>query len=92
MYAIRSYYGFFHSIGYTNVDILEHENSASFDIIGKGKAGKQEIELFCTVLLEDMVTKKSIKQALLNSSLIQKRNTFIITRGKFEKGSETLIV
>jgi hypothetical protein len=81
---------FFFTIGYSSIDILEHENSASFDISGEGKAGKQSVYLICRVLLEDFVSKKAIKQIIFDSSLAQKSNIFVITRGKFEKGSDQL--
>jgi Helicase conserved C-terminal domain/Restriction endonuclease len=82
---------FFNSIGYSGVDILEHENSASFDIIGKGKSGKQEVSLYCNVLLDDVVKKKVVEQIAIDASLLQNRNTFIITRGRFEKGCDELV-
>lgn len=81
---------FFHTLGYTHIDILEHENSASFDIIGRGKDGKQEVDLYCNVFLDDVVKKKEVKQIAVDASLLQNRNTFIITRGKFEKGCDAL--
>ncbi len=77
---------FFFTIGYTNIEILEHENSASFDISGEGKSGKQNVHLFCKVLIDEIITRKKIKQIIFDVSLAQKNNTFIITRGKFEKG------
>ncbi|GMR25359.1 MAG: hypothetical protein BMS9Abin39_0652 [Ignavibacteria bacterium] len=81
---------FFFTIGYTNIEILEHENSASFDMTGEGKSGNQTVYLSCRVLLDEIITKDTIKQIIFDASLANKNNTFIITRGKIEKGSNTL--
>ena len=81
---------FFFSLGYLKIDILEHENSASFDIAGEGKAGNRLIYLLGKVFIEDMVSIKTIKQIILDASLSKDGNVFIITNGKFEEGSEKL--
>ena len=77
---------FFVTLGYTNIKILEHENSESFDISGKGKSGNQNVQLFSKVLIDEIITRKKIKQIIFDVPLSQKNNTFIITRGKFENG------
>ena len=77
---------FFLKIGYAKIKILNHENSESFDITGEGKSGTQKVSLFSIVLLDEMITRKKIKKIIVDVSLAQKNNTFIITRGKFEKG------
>ena len=79
---------FFFSLGYSKIDILEHENSASFDIAGESKAGNRLIYLFGKVFIENTVSIKTIKQIILDTSLSKNGNVFIITNGKFEKGSE----
>ena len=77
---------FFVTLGYTNIKILEHENSESFDISGKGKSGNQNVQLFSKVLMDEIITRKKIKEIIFDVSSSQKNNTFIITRGKFENG------
>jgi hypothetical protein len=77
---------FFFTLGYTNIEILEHENSASFDISGEGKSGNQNVYLSSKVLVDEVITRKKMKQIIFDVSLEKKSNTFIITRGKFEKG------
>ena len=77
---------FFVTLGYTNIKILEHENSESFDISGKGKSGNQNVQLFSKVLIDEIITRKKIKEIIFDVSSSQKNNTFIITRGKFENG------
>ena len=77
---------FFLKIGYAKIKILNHENSESFDITGEGKSGTQKVSLFSIVLLDEIITRKKIKKIIVDVSLAQKNNTFIITRGKFEKG------
>jgi hypothetical protein len=77
---------FFLKIGYAKIKILKHENSESFDITGEGKSGNQNVSLFSIVLLDEIVKRKKIKQIIVDVSQAQKNNTFIITRGKFEKG------
>ncbi len=77
---------FFLKLGYAKIKILNHENSESFDITGQGKSGNQKVYLFSIVLLDEKITRKKIKKIIVDVSLAQKNNTFIITRGKFEKG------
>ena len=81
---------FFFSLGYSKIDILENENSDSFDIAGEGKAGNRLVYLFGRVLIEDVVPIKMIKQIIAETSLSKNSNVFIITKGEFEKGSEKL--
>jgi hypothetical protein len=82
----QAYAGFFFTIGYAKIKILKHKNSESFDITGEGKSGNQNVYLFSKVLLDEIITREKIKQIIADVSLAQKNNTFIITRGKFEKG------
>jgi hypothetical protein len=77
---------FFLKLGYAKIKILKHENSESFDITGEGKSGTQKVSLFSIVLLDKIITMKKIKKIIVDVSLAQKNNTFIITRGKFKKG------
>ncbi len=77
---------FFLKLGYAKIKILKHENSESFDITGIGKSGTQKVSLFSIVLLDKIITMKKIKKIIVDVSLAQKNNTFIITRGKFKKG------
>ena len=79
---------FFFSLGYSKIDILEHENSASFDIAGEGKSGGRSVYLFGRVFIEENVSIKEIKQTVFDASTSKNNNIFIITRGKFEEGSE----
>jgi hypothetical protein len=77
---------FFFTIGYANTKILEDKQSESFDISGKGKSGNQIVYLTCKVLSDEIITRQKLKQIISDVSLTQKNNTFIITRGNFEKG------
>jgi hypothetical protein len=77
---------FFFTIGYANTKILEDKNSDSFDISGKGKSGNQIVHLTCKVLSDEIITRENLKQIISDVSLAQKNNSFIITRGNFEKG------
>ena len=77
---------FFFTIGFARTKISEYENSDSFDISGEGKSGNQKVHLFCKVLLDEIITRKTLKQMISEVSLAQKNSTFIITRGNFEKG------
>ena len=77
---------FFFTIGYANTKITEDQDSESFDISGKGKSGNQIVHLACKVLAEEIITRENLKQIISDVSPAQKNNTFIITRGKFEKG------
>jgi hypothetical protein len=77
---------FFFTIGYVNTEILDDKNSESFDISGKGKSGNQIVHLTCKVLSDEIITKEKLKQIISEISPAQKNNTFIITRGNFEKG------
>ena len=84
--SLKTLSSFFRKIGYAKIKILKHENSESFDITGEGKSGTQKVYLFSIVLLDEIITRKKIKKIIVDVSLAQKNNTFIITRGKFEKG------
>jgi hypothetical protein len=77
---------FLFTIGYTKIDIKEHKNSDSFDISGEGKSGNQIVNLTCKVLSDEIITRKVLKQIISDVSKLQKNNTFVITRGNFEKG------
>jgi hypothetical protein len=77
---------FFFTIGYANAKINEDKNSESFDISGKGKSGNQIVHLTCKVLSDEIITRENLKLIISDISLAQKNNTFIITRGNFEKG------
>ncbi len=79
---------FFFSLGYAKIDILEHENSASFDIAGEGKSGGRSVFLFGRVFIEENVSVEEIKQTIFDASTSKNNNIFIITRGEFEEGSE----
>jgi len=83
---------FFVTLGYTNIKMLEHENSESFDISGKGKSGNQNVQLISKVLTDEIITRKKIKEIIFDVSSSQKNNTFIITRGKFENGCTEIAI
>ena len=79
---------FFFALGYSNTEILEHENSASFDITGEGKAGNRTVQLLGRVILDGEIKLSTVKQIIFDAFLSQNKNIFIITRGKFEGGTD----
>ena len=79
---------FFFAIGYSNLDILADLNSASFDLSGDGKAGIKNVHLFARIVLEETVTTEKVNDIITNTLQAMNSNTFIITRGDFEKGCE----
>ncbi len=81
---------FFFVLGYTNIDILEHENSASFDITGEAKIGRAQVHLFGRVILEKEVTANHIRQLAIDTSGINGANIFIFTKGEFSDNSRKL--
>jgi len=81
---------FFFSLGYSKIDVFEHEDASLFDIAGEGKMGNRSVYLFGRVLLNDVVTRNTINQIIHETSLSKNSNVFIVTRGRFEEGSEKL--
>ena len=75
---------FFFALGYTNVDILEHDDSASFDLTGIGKSGKRNVNMSGRVILDKNIAEKDFRQILNDEALFENRNTFIIRRGIFD--------
>jgi hypothetical protein len=81
----------FFKIGYTNVDIFDLPNSSSFNIAGEGIRNKRAFNLFARVYLEGDVTKKAVKEIVMESADSENSRVFIITKGEFQNGCEQLI-
>jgi hypothetical protein len=82
---------FFSTIGYSNIETFNYENSGSFDITGESKSGGKVINLFCRVLQKKEVFKKSIEEVLLERSENKRYNKFVITTGKFANECHSLV-
>jgi len=82
---------FFFKIGYTNVDIVDEEGTSSFNVVGEGKRNKRRFNLYARIILDDIVKVKTVKEVSMELGLSQNNKIFIITKGRFTKGCESII-
>jgi hypothetical protein len=82
---------FFFKIGYTNIDIVDEEETSSFNVVGEGKRNKRKFNLYARIILDDIVKAKVVKKVSMELGSLQNNKIFIITKGKFEKGCERVI-
>ncbi len=82
---------FFFKIGYTNVDIVDEEGTSSFNVVGEGKRNKRGFNLYARIILDDIVKVKTVKEVSMELGSSQNNKIFIITKGRFTKGCESII-
>ncbi len=78
----------FFKLGYTNVDIFDLPNSSSFNIAGESNRNDRSFFLFVRVYLEGNVSRKAVKEIVMESADSENSRVFIITKGKFQDGCE----
>ena len=82
---------FFSLLGYSNLDVIEGQDSYSFNILGKGQRNKRTFSLVARVFFKPEVDKKILEEILVESSKSVNDKIFLITRGEFPELSEKIL-
>jgi len=80
----------FVKLGYSKLDIVDKSSEGNFSITGESVRNGISVIMFCKVLSKEIVTQKSVKEAIKESAGSRASRTFIITKGKFEEGTVNL--
>lgn len=80
----------FVKLGYSKLDIVDKSSEGNFSITGESVRNGISVIMFCKVLSKEIVTQKSVKEAIKESASSRASRTFIITKGKFEEGTVNL--
>ena len=82
---------FFTLLGYSNLDVIEGQDSYSFNILGKAQRNKRTFSLVARIFTKPIVDKKILEEILADSSKSLNDKIFLITKGEFPELSEKIL-
>jgi hypothetical protein len=81
---------FFFMLGYTSVDVIDEPGTSSFNLVGESKRNNTQFYLYARVFLDEIVSKKAVKDIMFDAADSTTSKIFIISKGVFEEGIEEL--